>query len=242
LLNTAFWLDNPLYYDPKHKNGAMSFMYLAMIAPFLGKKLAPPAIAHSITKGEARDVRKHIWNVIKDLPGSIITPATIFYKRYCLKRKLPGVFLFSPLNNYALYFHSEQMPHFANNMELGSDGETLIINYNVTDTDVNSVIKLHDALDKWLKECNCGRLEYWHKKEELPDVIKKISKDGIHQIGTTRIADSPKDGVVDRNLKLWGTKNIFVCSSSVFPTSGQANPTFFLGAFAVRLANHLEKQ
>src|SRR5690606_38032081 len=28
LLNTAIWLDNPLYYDPKHRNGAMSLMYL----------------------------------------------------------------------------------------------------------------------------------------------------------------------------------------------------------------------
>jgi len=26
LLNTAIWLDNPLYYDPKHRSGAMSFM------------------------------------------------------------------------------------------------------------------------------------------------------------------------------------------------------------------------
>jgi len=36
LLNTALWLDNPLYVDPEHRNGAMSFMYLAMITPFLG--------------------------------------------------------------------------------------------------------------------------------------------------------------------------------------------------------------
>ena len=37
LLNTALWLDNPLYVDPAHRNGAMSFMYLAMITPGLGK-------------------------------------------------------------------------------------------------------------------------------------------------------------------------------------------------------------
>ncbi|SDD62511.1 GMC oxidoreductase [Mucilaginibacter pineti] len=241
LLNTAIWLDNPLYFDPKHKSGAMSFMYLAMITPVLGKKLAPPAIAHSITKGEVKGVGKHIWNVVKDLPGSLLTPASIFYKRYCLKRKLPGVFLFSPQNRYALHFHSEQVPDINNYMELGPDGEELIINYSLTDADIQSVIDLHKELDKWLRDHNCGELEYWFKPEEFIDAIRQMSKDGIHQSGTTRIADSAEAGVVDTDLKLWGTKNVFVCSSSVFPTSGQANPTFYLGAFAVRLANHLTK-
>jgi len=45
--------------------------------------------------------------------------------------------------------------------------------------------------------------------------------------------------VLDSDLKVWGTENLYVCSSSAFPTSGQANPTFFLGAFAARLAQHL---
>jgi len=56
LINTAFWLDNPLYFNPSHRNGAMSFMYLAMLMPVLGKKLAPPAVAYSITKGKVNRV------------------------------------------------------------------------------------------------------------------------------------------------------------------------------------------
>ncbi|MGZ3755656.1 MAG: GMC family oxidoreductase [Mucilaginibacter sp.] len=239
LLNTAIWLDNPLYFDPQHRSGAMSLMYLIMITPILGKKLAPPAIAHSITKGKITGIRKHLWNIIKDLPGSLITPASIFYKRYVLKRKLPGVFLYSPDNRYALHFHAEQIPDINNKMKLDDDGETLIIEYGFTDEDIDSVIKLHETLDEWLRQCNCGELEYWFTKEELPDAIKKMSRDGLHQCGTTRIATSPEQGVVDSDLKLWGLNNIFVCSSSVFPTSGQANPTFILGAFAARLAEHL---
>lgn len=239
LLNTAIWLDNPLYFDPRHRSGAMSLMYLIMITPILGKKLAPPAIAHSITKGKITGIGQHLLNIIKDLPGSLLTPAAIFYKRYVLKRKLPGVFLYSPDNQYALHFHAEQIPDVNNAMKLDGDGETLIIDYGFTNDDIDSVIKLHAALDEWLRKCNCGELEYWFTKEELPDAIKKMSRDGLHQCGTTRIASSPKRGVVDGDLKLWGVNNIFVCSSSVFPTSGQANPTFFLGAFAARLAEHL---
>lgn len=242
LLNTAIWLDNPLYFDPSHGSGPMSFMYLAMITPFLGPKLAPPAIAESITKGKIVGVQKHIWNVIKGFPHSLTIPATIFYKRYLLKRKLPGVFLFSPDNRYALHFHSEQTPQFQNQMFLESDGEGLVINYSLTDDDINSVIKVHKALDEWLRHCNCGQLEYWFPEDKLPEAIRAMSKDGIHQSGTTRMSDSPASGVVDRNLKIWGTTNVYVCSSSVFPTSGQANPTYMLGAFACRLSNYLTSQ
>ena len=67
-----------------------------------------------------------------------------------------------------------------------------------------------------------------------------MSKEGVHQSGTTRIADSPERGVVNRDLRVWGTKNLYVCSSSVLPTSGQANPTFFTGVLAVKLARHIE--
>lgn len=239
LLNTALWLDNPLYFDPVHKSGAMSFMYLAMITPFLGKKLAPPAIAQSITKGKKTGISKHILNIIKDFPGSLITPFSIFYKRYCVKRKLPGVFLYSKSKSYALHFHGEQVPSNENEMKLGDDGEQLIINYGISKDDIDSVIKLHDKLDKWLRDCNCGEVKYWYDRSALYDQIKKISKDGIHQSGTTRIAGSADEGVVDTNLRLFGTSNVYVCSSSVFPTSGQANPTFYLGTFAVRLADYL---
>jgi choline dehydrogenase-like flavoprotein len=45
--------------------------------------------------------------------------------------------------------------------------------------------------------------------------------------------------VVDANLKVHGLENLYVASSSVFPTTGQANSTLLTVAFAVRLAQHL---
>lgn len=241
LLNTAIFLDNPLYHNPKHKSGAMSFMYMAMITPFLGKKLAPPAIADSITKGKITGLKAHFFNILREFPFSVTIPVIIFYKRYLLKRKLPGVFLYSPENKYALHFHSEQVPYDKNKMSLADDGEGLIIDYTITEPDIKSVVELHKKLDSWLRKNECGFLEYWFPDEELYNDIKKMSKDGIHQSGTTRIGNTVEEGVVNRDLRTFGTNNVYVCSSSVFPTSGQANPTFFLGAFAVRLAEYLSK-
>jgi choline dehydrogenase-like flavoprotein len=56
------------------------------------------------------------------------------------------------------------------------------------------------------------------------------------------MAAQPRDGVVDLNLRLNGTRNTYVCSSSVFPSSGFANPTHTIIALAARLAEHLNKE
>jgi len=239
ILNTALWLDNPHYFDLKHRSGAMSFMYLAMLTPRLGRRLAPPTIAHSITKGKVNKVGAHVANILRDLPGSLLVPASIFVRRYCMRRKLPGVFLHSRANLYALHFHAEQIPTTENRMELDQGGESLDIHYGYTDKDVESVIKAHELLDDWLKQCGCGHLVYWYPQHELGKRIRDGSKDGVHQVGTTRMSAQMEEGVVDKNLMLWGTTNVFVCSSSVFPTSGQANPTFLLGIFAARLGHFL---
>ena len=58
-------------------------------------------------------------------------------------------------------------------------------------------------------------------------------------MGTTRMADSPQDGVVDRDCKVHGVDNLYVVGSSVFPTSSWAFPTFTIVAMSVRLADHL---
>ena len=62
---------------------------------------------------------------------------------------------------------------------------------------------------------------------------------GHHHMGTTRMADSPDHGVVDANCKVFGMENLFIASSSVFPTSGHANPTLTIAQMSLRLADHL---
>jgi choline dehydrogenase-like flavoprotein len=49
------------------------------------------------------------------------------------------------------------------------------------------------------------------------------------------------NSIVDADCRVHGTDNLFVASSSVFPSSSQANPTFLAIAFAIRLADHLTK-
>jgi choline dehydrogenase-like flavoprotein len=62
---------------------------------------------------------------------------------------------------------------------------------------------------------------------------------GYHHMGTTRMSDNPHDGVVDRDCRVHGYANLYVAGSSVFPTSGWANPTLTIIALAQRLGEHL---
>ncbi len=63
---------------------------------------------------------------------------------------------------------------------------------------------------------------------------------GSHHMGTTRMHDDPRQGVVDRNCKVHGVGNLYIAGSSVFPTSGVSNPTLTLVALTLRLADHLQ--
>jgi choline dehydrogenase-like flavoprotein len=63
-----------------------------------------------------------------------------------------------------------------------------------------------------------------------------------HHMGTTRMADSARWGVVDKHCKVFGVKNLYIAGSSVFPTGGGGNPTMPLVQLAVRLAEHLDKR
>jgi choline dehydrogenase-like flavoprotein len=64
--------------------------------------------------------------------------------------------------------------------------------------------------------------------------------DNFHDMGCARMAASPGAGAVDPNLRLFGSKNGYVCSSAVFPSGSFANPTHTSIALALRLAEHLQ--
>ena len=48
-------------------------------------------------------------------------------------------------------------------------------------------------------------------------------------------------GVVDTDCRVHGVPNLFIASSSVFPTSGSGTPTLTIVALAVRLAGLIKR-
>lgn len=66
-----------------------------------------------------------------------------------------------------------------------------------------------------------------------------ISWRADHAACTTRMSRGPEDGVVDADLKIHGTSNIYVSSNSSFSSLGAVNPTLTLTALSLRLGHHL---
>ena len=81
-----------------------------------------------------------------------------------------------------------------------------------------------------------------HPRLALEDGFRDITfDDSHHHMGGTRMAVSSSEGVVDPDLQLHGVSNAYLCSASVFPTSGFSNPTHTLIALAIRLADRLKE-
>jgi choline dehydrogenase-like flavoprotein len=63
---------------------------------------------------------------------------------------------------------------------------------------------------------------------------------GGHHMGTTRMGTDPAVSVVDANCRTHEVENLYIAGSSVFPTSGDSNPTLTIVAMAHRLADTLK--
>ena len=85
-----------------------------------------------------------------------------------------------------------------------------------------------------------GTGRVWLPAPSEVDEWEKRIVGGPHHMGTTKMSATPQTGVVDPDCRVHGLGNLYVAGSSVFPTSGYANPTLTLIALAYRLADHLK--
>jgi len=69
-----------------------------------------------------------------------------------------------------------------------------------------------------------------------------MAGDNNHHMGTTRMHDNEKFGVVNSGCKVHGIDNLYVGSGAVFPSSGSASPTSTIIALCIRIADRLKQQ
>ncbi len=246
LPNLALWFVNPELADPAHGSGILSFVYLMLISP-LGRHFIAEAIREAHTKSDRPvTVRAHLRNVLRDL-----VPATWFavrfgYQRYLRRgRKVPAFYVRSADNVYPLGFHCEHVPHPESRVELSDQVDALGMprlrtHLQFGAQEFAAVVRAHERLDAELRRHGIGKIEFLPGDPQ--EIILGQLDGGYHQAGTTRMSAEPADGVVDANLAVHGFDDLFVASSSVFVTSGQANSTFMVLAFALRLADHLSRE
>ncbi|MCB1896076.1 MAG: GMC family oxidoreductase [Zoogloeaceae bacterium] len=138
----------------------------------------------------------------------------------------------------------EQAPNPDSRVSLADDVDALglrriRLDWRLGEQDRRSIVAHVRALAQELGALGIGRTRI-----EIPDDGNWPAwvDGGNHHMGTTRMHDDPRQGVVDADCRVHGIDNLYVAGSSVFPTSGAANPTLTIVALALRLADHLAER
>ena len=111
--------------------------------------------------------------------------------------------------------------------------------YKKLDTTLFTAKTIMKELGKFLIEKDIGRIAI---KKEIENLEGYENLGVHHHMGGTRIGDNLNTSVVDSNLKVHNTKNLFVAGSSVFRSSGYSNPTFTIVQLSIRLGEKINKK
>jgi len=77
-------------------------------------------------------------------------------------------------------------------------------------------------------------------KLNAEDVEERPMSWSHHHLGSCRMGEDPRSSVVDGDLRVHGSANLYVAGSASYVTGGAAHPTLLIVALAHRLADHLE--
>ena len=140
------------------------------------------------------------------------------------------------------YFMAENLPNPDSRVTLADAVDTYGIprvnlrwEYGVADID--NLERSVDAFARELGSAGVGRVSYPIERSEVTAAMGPSR----HHMGTTRMHADPAVGIVDTDLKCHDASNLYVAGSSVFPTSGIANPTLTILALTLRLSDHLQE-
>jgi len=137
----------------------------------------------------------------------------------------------------------EQDPEFRNKISLINTKDNIGIpnislNYQISKKTLETSKVMTDLIGNIFIKEDLGRIAH----NDIYNLNNFISDAGYHHLGGTRMGEDENTSVVDKNLKVHGLKNMFVCGSSVFPTGGHVNPTLSIIQLSLRLSNHLKNR
>jgi choline dehydrogenase-like flavoprotein len=177
------------------------------------------------------DFGRHLGNVVADLGGSEL-------------RAEASADAHEPIEDLKLVAVVDPAPNPNSRITLGPELDELgqrrvVLDWRLSPSDKRSVRRTVEILGMELGRAGLGRLQ------TRIDASDTTWPDGLvgsgHHMGTTRMNDDPKQGVVDANGRVHGVSNLFIAGSSVFPTAGSGTPTLLIIALALRLADHLAR-
>ncbi len=154
-------------------------------------------------------------------------------------------------NELTLVLRAEQAPNRDSRILLDETDRDSVgvprmaLDWRLLPLDRISAASLVDAFGAELERLGLARVE---RAAWLSDAAENWVSDplvsvhplgGYHHMGTTRMAQEPREGVTDGHGQVHGLPNLWIAGSSLFPTGGWANPTLTILALALRQADRL---
>ena len=141
----------------------------------------------------------------------------------------------------------EQIPVSSNRIELGTEKDATGVPrpklfWKKQPEDRRTAEIAIQTLGAYLAAEDRGRVKAVEWLAQGLDYPEDDEKAGYHHMGGTRMAASAKEGVVDKDCKVFGVDNLYIGGSSVFTTGGFTNPTYPIVQLALRLGDHLEQR
>lgn len=148
---------------------------------------------------------------------------------------------------FQLITRIEQMPNPESRVTLSDDKDSLgvpraTLHWQLSPLDKKSIRKIYMLFGQQAGKEGVGRVKLSEFLRDENDLSwPSFTGGGQHHMGTTRMSDNPKEGVVDANCKVHSISNLYIAGSSCFATGGAPNPTLTLVALSLRLSDHLKR-
>ena len=153
----------------------------------------------------------------------------------------------SPYQVFKLACRHEQSPNPDSRVSLSTDQDAMgipraVLHWQLAEIDKCSIRQSCELLATETGRSSLGRVRLLDWLTNSGDTEwPAFLSGGWHHMGTTRMHNSPRQGVVDRDSRVYGLDNLFVAGASIFPTAGAANPTLTLIATSLRLSDYLKQ-
>ena len=148
---------------------------------------------------------------------------------------------------FRLQSRSEQSPNPSSRVVLSEERDALgmpyaNLNWQLQEIDKRSMRVFHEELAREMGRHDLGRVQVLDWLYEDDHEWPSFLSGGFHNMGTTRMHEDPKQGVLDADGKVYGIANLYAAGGSAFPTAGAANPTLTIIALTIRLSDHLKSK
>jgi choline dehydrogenase-like flavoprotein len=184
------------------------------------------------------------WHIYRRIQDQLQRHLSMRLLRLGVKARGMGLYLMS---------RAEQAPNPNSRICLSTELDALgkpraDLDWRLSRLDKSSALELGEAVKREFRRLELGEVTTmdWLRDDSvswpLDPTVGNHPIGGYHHMGTTRMSETERSGVVDSNCTLHGCENLHIAGSSVFTTSGWANPTLTILALAYRLSDHLCRQ